>query len=71
MQDINNLILNGIHNNRLISLIIIHTYNNKINNMETFFKQLFKEYIENTYSDGYLYCLYNEMFQFYGTDVYK
>lgn len=71
MQDINNLILNGIHNSRLISLIIIHTYNNKIDNMETFFKQLFQEYIDNTYSDGYLYCFYNEMFQFYGDNIYK
>lgn len=71
MHDINNYILKNKYNEHLTSLIIIYIYDNKICDMEVLFKQLFNDFVNSTYPGGYLYCMHNEMFQFYGTNIYK
>ncbi|ARF12627.1 hypothetical protein Klosneuvirus_10_6 [Klosneuvirus KNV1] len=55
----------------LNGLIYVLIYDCKINTINQLFDILLVHLLEQTNEQGYLYCLYNEMFNYYGPNVYK
>ena len=58
-------------NARELSTILIHIHKNNITDYTSLIKSYVAEYCDKYLKEGYLYCLYNDMFKTYGDDFYK
>lgn len=54
-----------------LTFLFIHIYDHKITKYSDLVRSLVTEYLNNNIREGYLYCLHNEMFKFYGDNFYK
>ena len=67
-----NYIIKKKYDDYCFTLILIEISKNNLNTQVDFVNHLLKKFINKNYNNnGYLYCLFNEMFKYYGDDVYK
>ena len=70
-----NQLINSILSKQLIpqtlSLLLIYIQNKKIITFTSLIDNLFKEYVLSNNQTGYLYCIHNKVYEYYGKNVHK
>ncbi len=70
-----NFLINQIEkqkfNNKISVLLLVYINQNNINTTDQLIVKLLNSYIEQFNNEGYIYCIYNEVYKMYGENVYK